>query len=136
MINGDFVKLKFYEMNQNETIKIDRSQLSYDKLSSVMDTLPKRRSQTVFWKLDRNAQTEPDPSHRFVKRIKWYFGIHSGTALRNIDSTEGILFNSPGTEIFPFSYFVFCLAKFSQVITDIQNLITSNKTRTNCSGFG
>ena len=48
MINGDFVKLKFYEMNQNETIKIDRSQLSYDKLSSVMDTLPKRRSQTVF----------------------------------------------------------------------------------------
>ena len=96
MINEDFVKLKFYEMNQNETIKIDRSQLSYDKLSSVMDTLPKRWSQTVFSKLDRNARTEPDPSHRFVKRIRWYFGIHSGTALpilicfRNIDSKEGI----------------------------------------------
>ena len=78
MINGDFVKLKFYEMNQNETIKIDRSQLSYDKLSSVMDTLPKRRSQTVFWKLDRNVRTEPDPSQRFVERIRWSFGVSSG----------------------------------------------------------
>ena len=35
-------------MNRNETIKIDRSQLSYDKLSSVMDTLPKDEVKLYF----------------------------------------------------------------------------------------
>ena len=35
-------------------------------------------------------------------------------------------FNSPGTELFPFSYFDFCLLAFSQVIKDIKNLITAS----------
>ena len=34
--------------------------------------------------------------------------------------------NSPGTELFPFSYFDFCLLAFSQVIKDIKNLITAS----------
>ena len=38
-------------------------------------------------------------------------------------------FNSPVTEIFPFSYFAFCLLAFSQLITDIKNIKTLLKTR-------
>ena len=63
-------------------------------------------------------------------RIDLYIPLLSPTFQNDTDT-----FNSPGTELFPFSYFAFCLAEFSQVITDIQILITFHKTRTNCPEF-
>ena len=44
--------------------------------------------------------------------------------------------NSPVTEIFPFSYFAFCLLAFSQLITDIKNIKTLLKTRATDPDFG
>ena len=46
------------------------------------------------------------------------------------------IFNSPVTEIFPFSYFAFCLLAFSQLITDIKNIMTILKTRPTDPYFG
>ena len=42
---------------------------------------------------------------------------------------SGGYFNSPGTEIFPFSYFAFTLLKLRKVIKDIKNLTIFHKTK-------
>ena len=47
-----------------------------------------------------------------------------------------LCFNSPVTEIFPFSYFAFCLLAFSELITDIKNIKTLLKTRATDADFG
>ena len=44
--------------------------------------------------------------------------------------------NSPGTEIFPFSYFAFTLLKLRKVIKDIKNINIFDKTRVHGLEFG
>ena len=46
------------------------------------------------------------------------------------------LVNSPGTEIFPFSYFAFTLLQLRKVIKDIKNINICDKTRTHGLDFG
>ena len=44
--------------------------------------------------------------------------------------------NSPGTEIFPFSYFAFTLLKLRKVIKDIKIINIFDKTRRHALDFG
>ena len=49
---------------------------------------------------------------------------------------SGGYFNSPGTEIFPFSYFAFTLLKLRKVIKDIKIINIFEKTRRHALDFG
>ena len=46
------------------------------------------------------------------------------------------VFNSPGTEIFPFSYFAFTLLKLRKLIKDIKIINIFDKTRRHAFDFG
>ena len=49
---------------------------------------------------------------------------------------KNIGLNSPGTEIFPFSYFAFTLFKLIRLIEDIKSIYIIQKTRAHGLDFG